>query len=58
MKKHMDKAYHQKKYQFAWNYFKTELADDTPFTHSGADKVKVYIMPMYRANKLNWEAIR
>lgn len=25
---------------FAWNYFKTELTDGTPFTHSGADKVK------------------
>ncbi|MDO5785771.1 MAG: hypothetical protein Q4P20_11990 [Eubacteriales bacterium] len=25
---------------FAWNYFKMELADGTPFTHSGADKVR------------------
>lgn len=36
---------------FAWNYFKTELVDGTPFTHSGADKVrslgvKTIVMPL------------
>lgn len=36
---------------FAWNYFKAEQADGTPFTHSGADKVrslgiKIIVMPL------------
>lgn len=36
---------------FAWNYFKTELTDGTPFTHNGADKVrslgiKAIVMPI------------
>lgn len=36
---------------FAWNYFKAEQEDSTPFTHSGADKVrslgiKTIVMPI------------
>lgn len=39
---------------FAWNYFKRELADGTPFTHSGADNVrslgiKTIVMPLVAA---------
>lgn len=35
---------------FAWRYFKTEQADGTPFTHSGADQIrslgiKTIVMP-------------
>ncbi len=36
---------------FAWRYFKTEHADGTPFTHSGADQIrslgiKTIVMPL------------
>ena len=36
---------------FAWRYFKTEQADGTPFTHSGADQIrslgiKTIVMPL------------